>query len=191
MHRGVIAVSHTIQTPIFCLCHKRYWNLCCQDFDWLEHCVHSQDLAAFAGKANDITIKNEKGRLSKEEIDRMVQDAEKFAAEDEKARQRVEAKNALESYAFSVRSTIREPQVRTLPLLCADSKKVAWQSGCLDCLPSDDSESFIATALGPASPNACLNLQGRLQLVAGAAPAHLSFCKCVLSDCSRYRTDTG
>ncbi len=40
-------------------------------------------LAPFSGKKNKITIKNEKGRLSKEEIDRMVQDAEKYKDEDE------------------------------------------------------------------------------------------------------------
>ena len=64
-----------------------------------------------AGKANKITIKNEKGRLSKDDIDRMVSDAEKFAAEDQKARTRVEAKNALENYAFSIRNTLREEKV--------------------------------------------------------------------------------
>jgi molecular chaperone DnaK (HSP70) len=52
------------------------------------------------GKKNKITITNDKGRLSKEEIERMVQDAEKYKAEDEQARRKVEAKNALENYAF-------------------------------------------------------------------------------------------
>merc|ERR1719320_520598 len=55
------------------------------------------------GKENKITITNDKGRLSKEEIDRMVNDAEKYKAEDEKQRERVEAKNQLESYAFQVK----------------------------------------------------------------------------------------
>ena len=45
---------------------------------------------------NKITITNEKGRLSKDDIERMVQEAEKYKAEDEQARKKVEAKNALE-----------------------------------------------------------------------------------------------
>ncbi|VEU20864.1 DEKNAAC101653 [Brettanomyces naardenensis] len=62
------------------------------------------------GKTQKITITNDKGRLSKEEIDKMVNDAEKFKAEDEKEAERVAAKNGLESYAFSLKSTASEPQ---------------------------------------------------------------------------------
>ena len=56
------------------------------------------------GKENKITIKNEKGRLSADEIERMVQEAEKFKAEDEANKARIEAKNQLENYTFSVRN---------------------------------------------------------------------------------------
>ena len=52
-----------------------------------------------AGQKNKITITNDKGRLSKDEIERMVQEAEKYKAEDEDARKRIDAKNALENYA--------------------------------------------------------------------------------------------
>merc|ERR1711946_110094 len=52
------------------------------------------------GKQNKITITNDKGRLSKEEIDRMVNDAEKYKNEDEKQKNRISSKNGLESYAF-------------------------------------------------------------------------------------------
>jgi L1 cell adhesion molecule like protein len=48
------------------------------------------------GKSNKITISNEKGRLSKEDIERMVNDAEKYKAEDEAAAAKVQAKNGLE-----------------------------------------------------------------------------------------------
>ncbi|GAA5879928.1 hypothetical protein JCM8547_003704 [Rhodosporidiobolus lusitaniae] len=58
------------------------------------------------GKSNKITITNDKGRLSKEEIERMVNDAEKYKAEDEAAAARITAKNALESYTYSLRSSI-------------------------------------------------------------------------------------
>ncbi|KAJ1068616.1 hypothetical protein K5549_011569 [Capra hircus] len=60
------------------------------------------------GKANKITITNDKGRLSKEEIERMVQEAEKYKAEDEVQRERVSAKNALESYAFNMKSAVED-----------------------------------------------------------------------------------
>merc|ERR1712032_1548873 len=58
------------------------------------------------GKENKITITNDKGRLSKEEIDRMVNEAEKYKAEDEKQRERISAKNGLESYCFNMKSTM-------------------------------------------------------------------------------------
>jgi len=52
------------------------------------------------GKQNKITITNDKGRLSKDEIEKMVQDAEKYKAEDELIKKRVEAKNGLENFCF-------------------------------------------------------------------------------------------
>ncbi|XDC85616.1 hypothetical protein R6Z07F_016789 [Ovis aries] len=60
------------------------------------------------GKANKITITNDKGRLSKEEIERMVLDAEKYKAEDEVQREKIAAKNALESYAFNMKSAVSD-----------------------------------------------------------------------------------
>ncbi|KAL1746342.1 heat shock protein HSS1 [Schizophyllum fasciatum] len=63
------------------------------------------------GKSNRITITNDKGRLSKEEIERMVSDAEKYKAEDEAAANRIQAKNALESYSYNLRNTLTEEKV--------------------------------------------------------------------------------
>jgi len=63
------------------------------------------------GKANKITITNDKGRLSKEEIDRMVADSEKFAEEDKAALKKVEAKNGLENYSYSVKSSLSDEKV--------------------------------------------------------------------------------
>jgi L1 cell adhesion molecule like protein len=60
------------------------------------------------GIKNKITITNDKGRLSKDEIERMVQEAEKYAAEDEELKKRVEARNSLENYAYSMRNTIKD-----------------------------------------------------------------------------------
>ena len=58
------------------------------------------------GKTNKITITNDKGRLSKEEIDRMVNDAERYKEEDDKQRDKVAARNKLESYVFSVKQAV-------------------------------------------------------------------------------------
>mmetsp|Transcript_40422 Transcript_40422/g.80974 ORF Transcript_40422/g.80974 Transcript_40422/m.80974 type:complete len:651 (+) Transcript_40422:619-2571(+) len=64
------------------------------------------------GKSNKITITNDKGRLSKEEIERMVEEAEKYKNEDEKTRQKIEAKNSLENYAYNIRNTVRDEKLK-------------------------------------------------------------------------------
>ncbi|CRJ95487.1 hypothetical protein BN1708_002027 [Verticillium longisporum] len=63
------------------------------------------------GKSNKIVITNDKGRLSKEEIERMLAEAEKYKEEDEAEGNRVSAKNGLESYAYSLRNTLSDPKV--------------------------------------------------------------------------------
>jgi L1 cell adhesion molecule like protein len=57
------------------------------------------------GKSQKITITNDSGRISKEDIERMVQEAERYKSDDEKARARIDAKNELESYLFSMKAT--------------------------------------------------------------------------------------
>jgi len=64
------------------------------------------------GKQNKITITNDKGRLSKEDIERMVNDAEKFKADDEKQKERISAKNGLESYCFNMKTTLDDEKVK-------------------------------------------------------------------------------
>jgi heat shock 70kDa protein 1/2/6/8 len=61
-----------------------------------------------SGKIGKITIKNDKGRLTREEIERMVNDASKFKADDDKHRERVSSKNKLESYVFSLKQAATE-----------------------------------------------------------------------------------
>ncbi|XP_015892346.3 heat shock 70 kDa protein [Ziziphus jujuba] len=61
-----------------------------------------------AGVKNKITITNDKGRLSKEEIEKMVKDAEKYKAEDEEVKKKVDAKNVLENYAYNMRNTVKD-----------------------------------------------------------------------------------
>mmetsp|Transcript_7942 Transcript_7942/g.7096 ORF Transcript_7942/g.7096 Transcript_7942/m.7096 type:complete len:660 (-) Transcript_7942:121-2100(-) len=63
------------------------------------------------GKEQKITITNDKGRMSAEEIERLVQEAERYKAEDEANKARVEAKNSLENYAFSIRNTFNDEKV--------------------------------------------------------------------------------
>ncbi|GJD01663.1 HSP70-like protein [Colletotrichum higginsianum] len=63
------------------------------------------------GKSNKIVITNDKGRLSKEDIERMLAEAEKFKDEDEAEARRVSAKNGLESYAYSLRNTLSDSKV--------------------------------------------------------------------------------
>uniref|UniRef100_A0A8C2FU63 Heat shock protein 8 n=1 Tax=Cyprinus carpio TaxID=7962 RepID=A0A8C2FU63_CYPCA len=64
------------------------------------------------GKENKITITNDKGRLSKEDIERMVQEAEKYKAEDDVQRDKVSSKNGLESYAFNMKSTVEDEKLK-------------------------------------------------------------------------------
>merc|ERR1712154_699580 len=97
------------------------------------------------GKENKITITNDKGRLSQEEIERMVRDAEKYKAEDDANRNRIEAKNALENYCYSLKSSIGSDEVKdkippedkkTLEDAIEDSIK--W----LDANPSAEKEEY-------------------------------------------------
>ena len=59
-----------------------------------------------SGKSQKITITNESGRMTKEDIERMVNEAEKYKEDDERAKERVDAKNELENYLFQVKSSL-------------------------------------------------------------------------------------
>ncbi|KAF8410546.1 hypothetical protein HHK36_003077 [Tetracentron sinense] len=76
-----------------------------------------------SGVKNKIKITNDKGRLSKEEIEKMVQEAEKYKFEDEEHKMKVESKNALENYAYSVRNTTKDEKIGA-KLAPADKKKI-------------------------------------------------------------------
>lgn len=58
------------------------------------------------------TLKIPSGRLSKEDIERMVQEADKYKAEDDVQREKVSAKNGLESYAFNMKSTVEDEKLK-------------------------------------------------------------------------------
>jgi len=97
------------------------------------------------GKENKITITNDKGRLSQEEIERMVQEAEQYKAEDDANKNRIEAKNGLENYCYSLKSSIEGEEVKDkIPeedktaLLDAINDATTW----LDANQSAEKEEF-------------------------------------------------
>lgn len=63
------------------------------------------------GKTNKIVITNDKGRLSKEDIERMLSEAEKYKEEDEAESARISAKNGLESFSYSLKNTLSDEKV--------------------------------------------------------------------------------
>merc|ERR1711966_243287 len=74
--------------------------------------VTAEDKGASGKKAN-ITITNDKGRLSKDDIDRMVREAEQYADEDKLAKERIDAKNGLESYCYQMKNTASEDKFKS------------------------------------------------------------------------------
>ena len=99
------------------------------------------------GKSEKITITNDKGRLSQEEIDSMVNDAEKFKDEDDKIRKRVESKNQLESYLYQMKTTLKMKKIKdkfseedTETLTTMIDNNMEW----LDSHQSEDAEVYDA-----------------------------------------------
>ncbi|KAF2713881.1 heat shock protein 70 [Pleomassaria siparia CBS 279.74] len=62
------------------------------------------------GVSEGITITNDKGRLSAEDIERMVEEAEKYADEDKATRERIESRNKLENYAYSLKNQVKDEE---------------------------------------------------------------------------------
>merc|ERR1712244_42181 len=75
------------------------------------------------GKAEKITITAEEGRLSEEEIERMVQEAEEFAEEDRMVKERIDAKNGLESYLYNLKNTLNDEEKGISEKISAGDKK--------------------------------------------------------------------
>ncbi|CAG9812617.1 unnamed protein product [Phaedon cochleariae] len=82
-----------------------------------------------SGKSKKITIKNDKGRLSQRDIERMLSEAETYKEEDEKARERVASRNNLESYVFGVKQAIEEAGSKL-----SDEEKKRVRSECDGCM---------------------------------------------------------
>lgn len=77
-----------------------------------------------SNKKEEITITNDKGRLSEEEIERMVREAAEFEEEDKKLRERVEARNSLESVAYSLRNQVNDKEKLGSKLSAEDKQAV-------------------------------------------------------------------
>merc|ERR1712217_95077 len=75
------------------------------------------------GKAEKITITNDKGRLSQEEIERMVSEAEEFHEEDKKVREKIEARNQLENYVYSMKNTLSDSEKGVADKIGDDDKE--------------------------------------------------------------------
>lgn len=72
--------------------------------------VNAMDKAG--GKSNKITITNDKGRLSKDDIERMVSEAERYKDEDAKHKKKIDARNGFENYVYSVKNSTSEPELK-------------------------------------------------------------------------------
>ncbi|EQC30322.1 hsp70-like protein [Saprolegnia diclina VS20] len=123
------------------------------------------------GKENKITITNDKGRLTKDDIERMVQEAEKYKSEDEANKLRIEAKNGLENYAYNLRNTLNDEKLQG-KIDEADKKaiddKVTDVINWLDANQSAEKEEFEAKQKeleGIANP-----IMQKMYAAAGGAP---------------------
>ncbi|CAN6461814.1 unnamed protein product [Victoria cruziana] len=76
------------------------------------------------GKSEKITITNDKGRLSQEEIERMVREAEEFAEEDKKVKEKIDARNSLETYVYNMKNTISDKDKLADKLEADEKEKV-------------------------------------------------------------------
>merc|ERR1712107_904477 len=112
-------------------------------------------------KGNKITITNDQGRLPKEDTERMVNDAEKFKADDEKQKERIAAKNGLESYCFNMKPTmedenlktkISEEEKRTINSKCDEALKWLESNQLGEVDEFQDRRSWRQSAT-PSSPN--------------------------------------
>jgi len=76
------------------------------------------------GKSESITVTNDKGRLSKEEIEAMIRDAEKFADQDKALKEKIDAKNSLENYVYTMRNTIDDKEKLADKIDAEDKDKI-------------------------------------------------------------------
>jgi heat shock protein 5 len=98
------------------------------------------------GKSENIVITNDQGRLSEEDIERMIKESEQFAEEDKLAKEKIDAKNSFESYIYSMRNTIEDPE-KLADKISDDEKDkikdaIKEAQGWLDSNPSASKEEY-------------------------------------------------
>merc|ERR1712008_535726 len=101
------------------------------------------------GKSEKITITAEKGRLSEEDIERMVREAEEHAEEDKKVKERIDARNGLESFLYNLKNTIEDEEKGAADKISAEDKKelqdiIDETLDWLDENPEADKEDYDA-----------------------------------------------
>merc|ERR1711861_41270 len=74
------------------------------------------------GKNERITITNDKGRLSQEDIERMVNEAEEFAEDDKRVRDKIDSRNQLENYVYSMKNTLSDTEKGVADKISEDDK---------------------------------------------------------------------
>lgn len=105
--------------------------------------VHAEEKST--GRNSKITITNDKGRLSKDDIERMVQEAERYKEEDSRQKDKIDAKNGLENYAYSMKNTMNDEKLKD-KIDAAD--KTAIEAACdealqwLDANPNAEKEEY-------------------------------------------------
>ena len=98
------------------------------------------------GKSESITITNEKGRLSKDEIDRMVEEAEKYAQQDQELKEKIEARNSLENYAHLLRGQLNDKSETGLGSKLDDDDKETLDDAIKETLEFIEDNFDTATA---------------------------------------------
>jgi L1 cell adhesion molecule like protein len=102
--------------------------------------VHATDKAG--GKSNKITITNDKGRLSKEDIERMVSEAEKYKEEDNRHKERIDARNGLENYIYSVKNSTDDANVKAK---LSEEERSTIETACKESLAWLESANELST----------------------------------------------
>jgi len=103
------------------------------------------------GKSEKIVITNDSGRLSKEEIEKMLRDAEQFAEQDKKVKEKIDAKNSLENYIYSMKNTVEDKEKLADKLSESEKEEILnavkeqqeWLNANNDSAEREDFESHL------------------------------------------------
>jgi len=90
--------------------------------------VNATDKAG--GKSNKITITNDKGRLSKDDIERMVAEAEKYRDDDRNHKERIDARNGFENYIYSAKSSATDDAGKKSESKLTDEERAIIETAC-------------------------------------------------------------